>query len=839
MKTKRDEGKQFYSGIATYAAGNILSILLIFIIYQINTVLSDFRDPMVYALLSSTALRIPKDRLVKGVLSITSDRHRMLLFLPFDLFLIRPFEIISNAWHQMKRFVKGFKSQVARAKAKKKHNAYGIALVRTLTSKSSYTRIDDTYTPGKKKTKVSTRVLWLLVRVCIIQTVYDWVRGSWTTSSQVALLSLFVTVLAGGMMISCLQYFTVWHPMVAGGPLSPRTPQSTRKRNTTPSPIKRKMNVVEYSSEETEDFKDEVSRKNIMARLVAPIHACDWYMKLAIRSSAHSLVAAFLILSLLLGTAISAAFLGYQIVSEGRDAVLLLRDTLSDPWSSSPQDNVWTNLPQRYRGQMTEFIQEYLPQLFEWVEEKSDYILEANNLTAAAVEGRYLMESIRGFRKCSEEEMNKLLVSLAKATYDEKICDTDVQEASAKLDEVEESFAAAVEEFRHQVTLADIGGITTLESRVVQNESKLKQIQSEYASLLSDHAKSARAKLVAERRLSLCRDDVRSEQESDHGHAVVNEFGRVMQKGYLKIITNWDVKAGLFETWNGLYDIWEGMLNSNATTVGAESRNQGSIVHLESLQSMARAAVGPLVSLARALFISVESTTSAALAGSYSLFRLGASLLQFGMQSLLFLSLLFALLSAKEDPLSQIIQLLPFPPEARDKAAEALNRSLGGVFVTLIKLCVIHGLFTWVTFKFFGAPLVYLSSTISAAFSLLPLIPSYMVAIPSLVSLAMQGRIVSGIILFAMHFAATNFGDTEVLNEAGGQPYLMSLSVLGGMWAFYPNPFLGCLLGPILLSLLYAMSAIHAELITVGRLGNMPPHETGGHKPPRLVKKTI
>ena len=154
--------------------------------------------------------------------------------------------------------------------------------------------------------------------------------------------------------------------------------------------------------------------------------------------------------------------------------------------------------------------------------------------------------------------------------------------------------------------------------------------------------------------------------------------------------------------------------------------------------------------------------------------------------------------------------------EARDKAAEALNRSLGGVFVTLIKLCVIHGLFTWVTFKFFGAPLVYLSSTVSAAFSLLPLIPSYMVAIPALVALSMQGRIVSGVILFAMHFSATNFGDTEVLNEAGGQPYLMSLSVLGGMWAFYPNPFLGCLLGPILLSLLYALSAIHSELITRG-----------------------
>ena len=825
MTTKREEGRQFYSDIATYAAGNILSLLLIFIIYQVNTVLSDFRDPMLYALLISTALRIPKDRLVSSLLSVTSDRHRILLFVPFEVFLIKPFSIIANAWDQMKRFVKGFRSQVDKARAKKKNHAYVIALVQTMMSRSSCDN-GARFGTGKKNAKVSTRLLWFLVKVCLIQSVYDWIRVSWTASSQLALLSLVVTVLAGGAMISCVQYFSVWYPTI--GPLSPRTPKSTKKRLThiSPSHIQRRL----ADSEEAYMEPDET---NIVTRLMSPIHACDGYMKRAIQSSAHSLVAAFLILTLLLGTAVTAAFLGYQIVSEGRDAVLLLKDTISDPWSGSQPDDVWTNLPFRYRAQVGEFIQDYLPHIFEWVEEKSDYILDANNLTAAAVEGRYLMESMRGLRKCSEQETNKLLVSLAKATYEETLCDSEVNKISEQLRHTEDAFSTAVKAFQHHVLLTGRRGNNTIESNVVHTEQDLKDIQSKYAIALSNRAKAVRSKLVAERRLALCKDGERYEQQHDRQHAFVNEFGSVIQKGYRRILSDWDIKGGLLETWTGLYDIWEGVVDSNPTARGPDSSNQGGIVHLDSLQSMARAAVGPLVSLGRALFISVESTTSAALAGSYSLFRLGASVLQFGMQSLLFLSMLFALLNSQEDPFSQIIQLLPFPPEARDKAAEALNRSLGGVFVTLIKLCVIHGLFTWVTFKFFGAPLVYLSSTVSAAFSLVPLIPSYMVAIPALVALAMQGRIVSGIILFAMHFTATNFGDTEVLNEAGGQPYLMSLSVLGGMWAFYPNPFLGCLLGPILLSLLYALSAIHSELITVGRIAH-----GDSHKPPRPKNKS-
>ncbi len=804
----RQDGRQFYSDIATYAAGNILSLLLIFIIYQINTVLSDFRDPMVYALLSSTALRYVKHKLVTTLLSVTTDSSSLLVLLPFQMLFIKPFSFISNVWRQMKRFVKGFQSQVEKARAARTQHAYVIALARTLMSRSSYSQMVHRYSTSKKNAKVSTRLLWFLIKVCLIQALYDWVRGSWTASSQVALLSLFLTVLAGGAMVSCIQYFSVWHPTL--GPLSPRTPQNTKRRvsHVSPSPIQRKL--------ETFDAQDESYRMSILKRLMAPIHACDRYLKQAIRASAHSLVAAFLILSLLLGTAVTAAFLGYQIVSEGRDAVLVFKNSLSDPWSSRQTEAMWTNLPMRYRGQVTGFIQDYLPQIFEWVEEKSDYILEANNLTAAAVEGRYLMESMRGLRTCSEEETNKLLVSLAKASYDEKISELKLDQIVEKVKETESAFAAAVKEFRHHVTVVHIQGNNTIEDHVVRAEMRLKRVQSDYASTLSNHAKASRSKLVAERRLALCNNGERHEQPHEHGHAVVNAFGTVIQKGYRRILSTWDIRGGIIETWYGLYDIWEGVVDSQQGNSRSESTAQGGIVHLDSLQSMAQAAVGPLVSLGKALFISVESTASAALAGSYSLFRLGASLVQFGMQSLLFLSLVFALLQSREDPFSQIIQLLPFPPEARDKAAEALNRSLGGVFVTLIKLCVIHGLFTWVTFKFFGAPLVYLSSTVSAAFSLLPLIPSYMVAIPALVALSMQGRIVSGVILFAMHFSATNFGDTEVLNEAGGQPYLMSLSVLGGMWAFYPNPFLGCLLGPILLSLLYALSAIHSELITRG-----------------------
>lgn len=62
-----EEPPSLYTHIALYAAGNALSLAVFLILYQASAVLYDFRDPMVYALLCSVALRGPKDWLVEVI----------------------------------------------------------------------------------------------------------------------------------------------------------------------------------------------------------------------------------------------------------------------------------------------------------------------------------------------------------------------------------------------------------------------------------------------------------------------------------------------------------------------------------------------------------------------------------------------------------------------------------------------------------------------------------------------------------------------------------------------------------------------------------------------------
>jgi hypothetical protein len=800
-----------YSNIAMYVAGNILSLLLILVLYQINTVMAEFRDPMVYALLTSIALRLPKDSVVKGLESLATSETRI-MFLPFRLLFVKPFEMIIQVWKGGRRVLRDLTGPADG----KRRSGWLIALARI----SSKDKKSSKKMRREGSGKLSNKLLWLLFYVCVAQVGYEWIRDTWSKMSQVILVGLLSLGLVGTIVISCIEYFFTFD--VPYGPLSPRkSPQKKTKKKHGGGPVDTSQSP---SVEEHEEGEPTMSRgRRLFDTFMVPIDTVDGRMKKLIRANAHSLVSAFLVLSLVVGTAISAAFLGFQIVGEGRSTVIMLKNTVSDPWSFGEgvkfnqtlqtahmlQNLSWLST---YRVQLSEFVQGSFPAIFEWIEEKSDRVLESHNLTEAAMEGRYLMEYMRGPRVCSEDEKDKLFVALSKATYKYNLA---VEEENHVLEDVAASQGAYLDALA-QYKNADF---TTVDhQRVVESEALLRETQDTHATVTSTVAKTLRAKVVAEQRLSLCVDSIHLRDGMHHQeeNTLLTDVGSVLHSGYRKIATDWDFYGGIQEIVSGFHDVWSSVLHENSTVVAqGGSPANGGLVHLDSLQSMAVAAMGPLVTIGKAVFMSFESTTSAALAGSASLFRLGAGVLEFGMQSLLFLSLLFALLSAENDPVVQVIQFLPFPPKARTKAADALNKSLGGVFVTMIKLGLIHGLFTWVTFKAFGAPLIYTSSTVSAFFSLLPLISPYMVVIPSVIALAIQGRIVSGLLLFALHVAAASFGDDSIIEEAGGQPFqgtLMSMSILGGM-AFYPNPFLGCLFGPILLGILYALGAILQELM--------------------------
>ncbi len=875
--------------LSTQAAGTLLAFLFVLVLAQINTILKDFRDAIFYSLMCSTALRYIKDRIVCRLVGLATDPDRTLLFYPLSLVFVKPVEFALGLRNETIQLVRKFEASVEgrrqRGSAQRAAWAHALAdTVRHVRGNAGDGSGRNSKTSGSDTT--STVMLRFLIRLVALQLLVTWIKSTLSSASQVALLAISVTIGLGVATLSLLPYTSL-------GPLSPQKGRTPKRRRVTlgrtsldeddgvctgaghtrpaanDHAVDGKGGGDSGDRNEAEDARDardaedaedinpgddgddvdggKVSRLVVFVdKAVAPIRSFDAVLKRGIASSAHSLVSAVLILVLVLGSAIGATFLGYQIISECRDVGLSLKDTLSDLGSSGGQRS--DDFLSEYRMHANEAIQEYLPVVFDWVESKSDYILQANNLTQAAAEGRLLMESIRGPRYCSRDEREKLLVALARAGAHTEGCKREESRLAELLAEKTFEFSTALRRFENTLEVADgdedpgdIGAIEaidtieaaqkihriqmventetsdapvpadqeaslSLEGILVRAEDELKQYHSEYTQASSELAKAQRSRVVAERRLALCSTGSLSSATStpsvsgQHLRAL-HDVGTVIHGGFSKIIRSQDITGGILDTWNGLNGIIQGLFDSN----GNDTAQNGSTspapppsrMHIDSLQSIIQAATGPLISVGRALFLS----TSAALVGTSSLFRFGASLLSFGMQSIIFLSLLFALLSAEDDPVASMIYHLPFPPAARNKAATALNKSLGGVFVTLFKLCVIHGLFTWVTFTFFDAPLVYLTSTASAAFSIVPFIPSWLVVTPSVTALAVQGRIIPGIILMGMHFAAYSFGDTEILNEAGGQPYLMSLSVFGGMYAMPANPFLGALAGPCFFSL--------------------------------------
>ena len=160
--------------------------------------------------------------------------------------------------------------------------------------------------------------------------------------------------------------------------------------------------------------------------------------------------------------------------------------------------------------------------------------------------------------------------------------------------------------------------------------------------------------------------------------------------------------------------------------------------------------------------------------------------------------------------------------------------------MSMLKLASFHGLFAWLTFRMFGAPLAYTSAVASAAFALLPFVPTYSVALPGCAVVAFQGRVAAAVALLILHFSAYYIGDSVVLGDSGGHPFMMSLAILGGLWAF-SNPLLGCLLGPTLLSLLSALGELHTELMGASAGGKVmsPTGPTGiVRRPSQLILTT-
>ena len=825
-----------YRQVAIYASGNVLSVVFIIIMYQMNKVMADIREPFLFALVLSISLRQVKDDFIGYIDNAVWNKDATLMMLPVTV-ITMPARMVQSAWYQGLLLLEKWETcaqeigageserECCRFVLLKAIHMYAYGFIKMIQG-----RFDDKKRRKEhSKKKISDVLIRWLTCIGLMHSVVSWIRNSWSFASQVRLLLSAILLMVASALVLTVQVLCT-APVIQGGDnhggngddgMSAGAQKSVKER-------KRALRAVSNGKGWKRLIIHDVLG-SFSSAVCAPFHALGSPIRHVVRTYAHSLVSALLICALIVGTGTTASFLTLKMVQEGRESLISVRQALSYPMmhggnlTQRMQQLQWLASVQQHTA---ELVDKALPKLYAHINDYGFQVIERYNLTQAASEAQYLLESLQGSRQCSDSDKKAILVDIAKASKELYVAKDIKSKMKRRYVEYQSQLDEALGKFETIVllnsSLSSFENGISLEHSIVSTKDLLAQAELDMNKAEAQANAAMRIFQLSRNRLDLCSHSCCDSDKSEHG--VRNTTAQKMFNGYYKVL-QWQVREGLKEMMNAMYTLSIRSLH-----------NESKGLSFSDLHSFGFEFIGPMLQVCMRVFSSLESTTSAAVAGGLGIIKTGMGIVEFGMQGLLSLSLLFALLQAKEDPISSAFKILPLPSSSINKAAEAINESIGNVFVTLLKLAFIHGLFTWVTFQMVDAPLMYTSAVLSAVFSLLPLLPPYIVCIPAFLVLAFQQRVFAGVILFALHFVVAGIIDDMVLEEAGENSFLMSFAVLGGMWTFSSNPLLGCLFGPALLSLLNALAALHSEMFS-DDAGSKPSTREGDAKRPRSSSK--
>lgn len=172
----------------------------------------------------------------------------------------------------------------------------------------------------------------------------------------------------------------------------------------------------------------------------------------------------------------------------------------------------------------------------------------------------------------------------------------------------------------------------------------------------------------------------------------------------------------------------------------------------------------------------------------------------FVLQLLVFRQVLSLLLDAKGDIIYMGLRVLPLELDEStvERLDEVLSRTTRGVFVATFKVAYFHAFATWLLFTWFGARLKYVSVLVCTALSVVPVIPSFLIAIPDTIMLYSHSPY-TALTFLALNFVLWfGFIDLAIYREIDSAPnaYITGLSVLGG-FALFRLP--GAVVGPMLI----------------------------------------
>jgi len=192
------------------------------------------------------------------------------------------------------------------------------------------------------------------------------------------------------------------------------------------------------------------------------------------------------------------------------------------------------------------------------------------------------------------------------------------------------------------------------------------------------------------------------------------------------------------------------------------------------------------------------------------------SFAKMAVSSLLFLIALYYLLKDGQKLKAAIIALSPLSDADDEAIFIKLGKAIDSVMRGNLLIALVQGVLTSVGFAIFGVPNAALWGSVAAIAALIPGIGTALVLAPAILFLFLKGEVFSGVGLIVWGVGAVGLVDNFLGPKLVGRgmqlhPLIILLSVLGGIGFFGP---IGFLLGPLTVSLLFALLSIYSSLMT-------------------------
>ncbi|MFA4890349.1 MAG: AI-2E family transporter [Candidatus Paceibacterota bacterium] len=158
-----------------------------------------------------------------------------------------------------------------------------------------------------------------------------------------------------------------------------------------------------------------------------------------------------------------------------------------------------------------------------------------------------------------------------------------------------------------------------------------------------------------------------------------------------------------------------------------------------------------------------------------------------------------------------IVALSPLQDIHDETIFNKLTSAINSVIKGNLAVAIIQGILTAIGFAIFGVPNATLWGSVAAIAALIPGIGTALVLLPAILYLFFSGEMLFAVGLLIWGVTAVGLVDNFLGPKLVGRgtrlhPFLILLSILGGIVFFGP---LGFLLGPLVLSLLFALLEIY------------------------------